>query len=93
MITCIPDYSLPCVKCELLEREARKMSKTATVPMEISKLTKGAVQYKEEDVDDDPMYLIGTLYLRKAGMVHEQLTEKNSREYPAHIKVTIAVVE
>ncbi len=67
------------------------MAKTAVVHMAVSKLTKGAVQYKEEDMDDDPMYLIGTLYLRKAGMVHEELTAEDSREYPAHIKVTIEV--
>jgi len=70
-----------------------KMLKTATTHMKLSKLTKGAVQYKEEDMDDDPMYLIGTLYLRKAGLVHEQLTADHSREYPARIKVTIEVVE
>ena len=69
------------------------MSKKATVPMSISKLTKGAVQYKEDEMDNDPMCLIGTLYLRKAGLVHEQMTGENQREYPAHIKVTIEVDE
>ncbi len=68
------------------------MTKIATVHMEVSKLTKGAVQYKEPAGDNNPMYLIGTLYLRKAGMEHEQL-EAGRLEYPAHIKVTVEVVE
>ena len=72
----------------------------STVHMEVSKLTKGAVQYKEPGPTGpgghgNPMYLIGTLYLRKAGMEHEQLAEQKNGavEYPAHIKVTIEVVE
>lgn len=72
------------------------MSKTATVHMEVSKLTKGAVQYKEPGLDSSIMYLIGTLYLRKAGMKNEQLVKppvNDKIEYPAHIKVTIEVVE
>lgn len=75
------------------------MTKTATVHMEVSKLTKGAVQYKEPAGDNNPMYLIGTLYLRKTGMAHGGLqTAKTATggmrtEYPAHIKVTIEVVE
>ena len=76
------------------------MSKTATVHMEVSKLTKGAVQYKEPSgIQGNPVYLIGTLYLRKDGLLHEELAsdqrsdEVKHVEWPAHIKVTIEVVE
>lgn len=72
------------------------MKKTATVHMEVSKLTKGAVQYKEpglEDGVDNRRLLIGTLYLRKVGMRHHLLEGERSREFPTHIKVTIEVVE
>jgi hypothetical protein len=67
------------------------MTKTATVHMEVSKLAKGAVQYKENT--DDPRFLIGTLYLRKVGMGHLLLEGERSREFPTHIKVTIEVEE
>jgi hypothetical protein len=75
------------------------MTKTVIVPMEIRKLTKGAVQYREVGTEDNPKYLIGTLYLRKTGMDYEKLSQlglsgvQRSPEYPAHIKVTIEVIE
>ena len=72
------------------------MSKTATVQMEISKATKGAIQYKDTRLlEDNQMYLIGTLYLGKEGLVYKGMAEQKNGavEYPAHIKVTIEVVE
>lgn len=84
----------------LRKGKSADMTKHATVHMELSKLTKGAVQYKEPGMDDNPMvYLIGTLYLRKNGLIHEGLTDGQEStggvrtEFPAHIKVTIEVAE
>ena len=56
------------------------------------KETKGAVRYTEPDeVENNPMYLVGTLYLRKAGMVSAGLTsgEGSAVEYPDSIVVTV----
>lgn len=95
----IPSYvTPPCEECQQdvikwygPKKENKKMTKTATVYMELSKLTKGAVQYKEPSLEGNTRYLIGTLYLRKLGMNFEDLAEHP--EYPAHIKITVEIVE
>lgn len=65
-----------------------KVEMSVTVQMELSKVTKGAIQYKETGHEDDPMFLIGTLYLRKAGlMYHFTLDEA---DWPEKIVIEVA---
>lgn len=61
-----------------------------TVAMELKKETKGAVQYKEIGHEDDPMFLVGTLYLRKAGLIHH--FKVKSGEWPKKISLLIDTV-
>lgn len=56
--------------------------------MELKKVTKGAVQYKEIGHEDDPMFLIGTLYLRKVGLMHHFTLDAD--DWPEKIEVTVA---
>ena len=60
-----------------------------TITLGFTKETKGAVQYKEADLKD-PHYLVGTIYLRKAGMGHH--LGVGTREFPARIRVTVEVL-
>ena len=62
--------------------------KTIRCYFEYSKETKGAVQYKEPDAGDNPLYLIGTLYLRKAS-----LAAVTGVGYPTKIVVTVYIPE
>lgn len=41
-----------------------------TVRFTRKKETKGAIQYEEDGHDTNPLFLVGTLYLRKAGLAH-----------------------
>ncbi len=63
--------------------------RTISCYLEHAKLTKGAVQFKEPSQQDDPLYLIGTLYLRKAGLA----TADKPNEYPTKIMVTVSIPE
>lgn len=51
----------------------------------LAKVTKGAIQYKEANPDDK--YLIGTIYLRKIGMI--KYLNVASGEWPELITVTV----
>lgn len=62
----------------------------AVVVMQLNKETKGAVQYKETGIQNNPLYLVGTLYLRKAGMEHA--FELGTREFPLKLKVTVEML-
>lgn len=62
------------------------MAATA-VTLRLRNETKGAVRYEEPEYRDDPMYLIGTLYLRKAGLMHHFTIDTG--EWPQEIKISI----
>lgn len=60
----------------------------AKITMVLDRETKGALRYagQGEDSPEEPMYLIGTLYLRKAGVLHHLGVKQ-----PSTITVTVEV--
>ena len=59
------------------------------IVMTLNKETKGAVRY-EEPTSDNPLYLVGTLYLRKAGLAAADAVQDG---YPPKIVVEISTEE
>lgn len=60
-----------------------------TVTMSLDRVTKGAVRYQEPTTS--PNYLIGTLYLRKTGLLHQLQQLPTLGEWPQTIAVTVEV--
>ena len=58
-----------------------------TIAMTFRNATKGAVRYEEPTGQENPNYLLGTLYIRKAGFRHTKLNA--GVEWPDQIQVTI----
>lgn len=63
---------------------------TLTTDMTLERETKGAVRYAEDQ--SDPLYLLGTLYLRKAALAAQDkdLAEKG---WPKRIRVTVELMD
>lgn len=55
------------------------------------KETKGAVRYAEDQ--SDPLYLLGTLYLRKAGLAAKGDELGGEKGWPKRIRVSIEVLD
>ncbi len=61
-----------------------------TTDMTLERETKVAVRYAEDQ--DNPLYLIGTLYLRKAGLAAKGEELGGEKGWPQKIRVSIEVL-
>lgn len=64
---------------------------TFTTEMQLERETKGAVRYAEDQ--SDPLYLLGTLYLRKAGLAAKGENLGGEKGWPKRIRVTVELME
>ena len=64
---------------------------TLTTDMTLERETKGAVRYAEDQ--SDPLYLLGTLYLRKAALAAKGEELGGEKGWPQRIRVTVEVLD
>ena len=64
---------------------------TFTTDMTFERETKGAVRYAEDQ--SDPLYLLDTLYLRKAGLAAKGEELGGEKGWPKRIRVTVEVLD
>ena len=64
---------------------------TFTTEMQLERETKGAIRYAEDQ--SDPLYLLVTLYLRKAGLAAKGENLGGEKGWPKRIRVTVELME
>ena len=63
------------------------MPKPKTITLTLKKETKGALQYANPEAESDPLFLLDTIYLRKAGVA----TQTGRTSWPQSITLTVAL--
>lgn len=64
---------------------------TFTTELMLERETKGAVRYAEDQ--NDPLYLFGTLYVRKAALAAKGENLGGEKGWPKRIRVTVEVMD